>query len=60
MISYLLFWTNIKEDEEKAKGFLGSADLNAGFLSRHFTIQDWLGYLALAKNMSVWTGKTLE
>lgn len=27
-------------DEEKAKGFLGSAALSAGFLSYHFTAQD--------------------
>lgn len=43
----------MKQDEEKAKGFLGSAALIAGFLSYHFTEQDWLGYLALAKNMGV-------
>lgn len=40
------------KQEEKAKGFLGSAALNAGFVN-HFTEQDWLGNLALAKNMSV-------
>lgn len=51
----------MKQDEEKAKGFLGSAALNAGFLSYHFTEQDWLGYLALAKNTGVCEqGKTLD
>lgn len=30
----------MKEDEEKAKGFLGSAALRAGFQSHHFTVQD--------------------